>query len=278
MSPTRWATASRRRANRPAADGTRPLGPASVRRWSTSQSRPKSPARAAPPLARACPARGTGEQFRRSGMSACPPKRRWTKLPLPALRHQVMHRCDIRRKTNLPRKNLIRIDGEFVSAARRPDHPRGGARQRQVHPNALLPGGHHARGRLPAVHRGGLGSRPPAARLHHSGAGRHVASPPTPTKLAHYRRIALEFLFPSAITFAPCASPTITASCRPWRSALGVTTCAMPTTFRAAGGPVAPALCAGSQSLHPVYALRPGVRGSGRRARVGRRFARHPLA
>jgi bidirectional [NiFe] hydrogenase diaphorase subunit len=93
----------------------------------------------------------------------------------------------------MPDKISIRIDGEYVAARGGPDHSGSGARQRQVHSHALLAGRGLAGGRLPPVHRGGLGRQPAAARLHHSGAGRHERHHQS-EKLKQYRRIALELL------------------------------------------------------------------------------------
>jgi hypothetical protein len=70
---------------------------------------------------------------------------------------------------------------------------------------------------------------------------------------------------------------------RPLRAAglaqeLGVTTCATPTTTRAAGGHLPPALRPRPQPLRALHAVRAGVRRDRGRLRVGRRRARHPVA
>ena len=132
----------------------------------------------------------------------------------------------------MPEKISIRIDGEYVAGHRGPDHPGSRPRQRQIHPHALLPGRPQRRGRLPPVHRGGLRRGPPAARLHHSGAGRHVRH----HQLRKADRATAAWpsssSSPSAITTAPCASPTATASCRPWPSGWASLTCAIRTATR----------------------------------------------
>ena len=75
----------------------------------------------------------------------------------------------------MPEKMTVRIDGEYVAAharARRFSRwraPAASTSRRSATWRASPPVG-----RLPAVHGGGLRGRPPAARLHHAGAGRHV--------------------------------------------------------------------------------------------------------
>ena len=75
-----------------------------------------------------------------------------------------------------------------------------------------------------------------------SGVGRLLPACTTPVqdgmsvttnseKLTHYRRIAIEFLFSERNHHAPCASPTTTASCRPWRRSSGVTSVRYPYSY-----------------------------------------------
>ena len=158
----------------------------------------------------------------------------------------------------------------------RADHPRSGARGGQVHPDALLAGRHFVGGRLPPLHRGGLRRGPPAARLHHSGAGRHERHHQlreTHAVPADRRRV------PFQRTQSPCAVCVSNNHCELQAMAqrLGVTSVRYPYAYpKLAGGRVASALRAGPQPLHPVHALRPRMRGSRRRACLGREFARHP--
>ena len=64
---------------------------------------------------------------------------------------------------------------------------------------------------------------------------------------------------------------TITASCRPWPRSSGVTHVRYPYNYpAAAGGHLARALRARPQPLHPLHALRAGVRRGGGRPRLGR--------
>ena len=90
-------------------------------------------------------------------------------------------------------------------------------------------------------------------------------------KLAHYRRIDRRVAAsPSAITSAPSASPTATANCRRWRSARRHQRALSVRYPQAGRRPLARALRAGPQPLHPVHALRARLRRGGGRARVGR--------
>ena len=190
-------------------------------------------------------------------------------LPLPALRRP--ERRSVEGEIDDCRKRISSASTANWSRRRRADHPGSGPRQRQVHSGALLHEGPHARRRLPPVHRRGLRRRPAAAGLHHPGAGRHVASPPTPTKLQRYRRIALELLFAERNHY--CAVCVSNGHCELQTLAqkLGVTSVRYPYSYpKLAGGCLAPALRARPQPLHPVHALRAGVQRSGGRARVGR--------
>ena len=194
-------------------------------------------------------------------------------------------RCDIKDSPLMTENPIhactklsIRIDGEYVAAQRRPDHSGSRARQREVHPHALLAGRPDRRGRLPPLHRGGLGRGPPAARLHHAGAGRHerhhqlrearALSPhgariPVLGAQSPVRRVRLQ---------QPLRTAGHGAAAGRHQRALSLRLSA------AAGGRLARALRAGSQPLHPVHPLRAGLRRSGRRARVGheRRAASAP--
>ena len=82
----------------------------------------------------------------------------------------------------------------------------------------------------------------------------------------------------SATTSARPACRTATASCRRWRK-LGITHVRYSYNNPRLPVDMTPsALCARSQSLHPVHALRASLRRSGGRECVGGRLARHLLA
>ena len=87
-------------------------------------------------------------------------------------------RCDIRSAEQIRR---LRLDPEAEGPHRRrvrrrhsrPDRPRGGAGQQQVHPRPVLHGGPQRGRRVPAVHGRGVRRRAPAARLHDPRPGGH---------------------------------------------------------------------------------------------------------
>ena len=93
-------------------------------------------------------------------------------------------------------------------------------------------------------------------------------------KLTQLPPMALEFLFVERNHV--CAVCVSNGHCELQAMAqrLGVTSVRYPYNYpELAGGRVASALRAGPQPLHPVHALRAGLRGGGRRACLGRRRA-----
>jgi hypothetical protein len=176
----------------------------------------------------------------------------------------------------LTEKVKIRIDGEVIAATVGQTILEVARANEQVHPGAVLHGGPQRRRRVPAVHGRGLRRRRascPPARLRCRRAWRSTPPPRSSSPIGRWRSNCCSS---SAITSAPCAFRTTTASCRIWPEHgrdLRSLSIQLPATH---GGHVAPALRAGPQPLHSLYPLRANVRRDGGCARVGHRSARHP--
>ena len=98
-------------------------------------------------------------------------------------------------------------------------------------------------------------------------------------KLTRYRRITLELLLVErnhvcavCVSNGHCELQAMAYAAGRHQRALRL------QLSQAVGGPVASAIRARSQPVHPVHALRAGVRGTGRRARLGDHCARHSRA
>ena len=119
----------------------------------------------------------------------------------------------------------------------------------------------------------------PAARLHDARAGGPGGRHRAPPQLEAYRKIALELLF--AERNHVCAVCVSSGHCELQTLAQehGVTHVRYPYNYpRLRGRHLAPALRARPQPLHPLLALRAGLRRDRGRARVGHRRPRHPVA
>ena len=78
-----------------------------------------------------------------------------------------------RTNPSMPENISIRIDGEYVPAHEGQTILEVARAGGKYIPTLCWLEGTSSRRRLPPLHRGGLRRGPPAARLHHSGAGRH---------------------------------------------------------------------------------------------------------
>ncbi len=96
-------------------------------------------------------------------------------------------------------------------------------------------------------------------------------------KLTQYRRMSIELLFVERNHV--CAVCVSNGHCelQSMASALGISTVHLAYNFPALTcRPVASPICSRSQSLHSVHPLRPGLCGTGGRARLGDDLPRHP--
>ena len=97
-------------------------------------------------------------------------------------------------------------------------------------------------------------------------------------KLANYRRVVLELLLVERNHVCSVCVSNGHCELQTMAQQLGVTSVRFPYNYPKLPVDVSHrAIRAGSQSLHPVYAMRSRVRRSGRRARLGSDRARHPL-
>ncbi len=176
----------------------------------------------------------------------------------------------------MPSQISVRIDGELCTATEGQTIFEVAEANGKAIPVPVPPGRGELRRLLPPVPGRGRGARPPAARLHHPGPARHVGhhqlGPP-----AQHRLMALELLFIERNHI--CAVCVSNGHCelQALAQTLGSPTSATPTTAPPAGGRVASALRPRPQSLHPVHALRAGLRRDRGGARLGHRRPRHRL-
>ena len=161
--------------------------------------------------------------------------------------------------------------------ARRPDYPRCRPRKQHLHPNSLRHVGAYVARRLPPLPGGGEGRQQAAARLCHArrrghGSDRELGAPgPVPARHSGARlrraqprvqRLRDQRALRPAIHGAQAGHDA---------RAFSVSVSEPPR------GCIARTLRGGSQPLHSVRALRPGVRRNRRRAHMGHHVARRRL-
>ena len=176
----------------------------------------------------------------------------------------------------MPQKKIsLRIDGELVNAARGSDHPRRGTRQREVHSDAVLPGGTEPGRSLPPVHGGALRGRPAVPCLHHAGAGRHVGRHhfgPAVALPPHDHRVAAGGTQSRVRGVRRQRTLRVAGHGVHHGHHQRALCLQLPPP---AGRSVPSALRARPQPLHPVHALRAHLRRDRGSARVGDDLARH---
>ena len=180
------------------------------------------------------------------------------------------------RENPMPENISIRIDGEYVPAQQGQTILEVARAGGKYIPTLCYLAGTSSGGRLPPLHRGGLRRGTAAACLHHSGAGRHEChhqlreTDPVPA-------IAMEFLFSERNHQCAVCVSNNHCELQAMAQRLGVTPVRYPYAY--------PKLAV--DLSHPRYVLDHNrcilctrcVRvcdGGGRRACLGRQFARHP--
>ena len=189
-------------------------------------------------------------------------------MPLPALRRQSRER-ELEEGASLAAKKLsIRIDGELISAVEGQTILQAAKANGKYIPTlcdleGLTPVGAC---RLCIVEVSGTDRLFPACTTPMQDGMSVTTIPPSSRNTGAFR---WNCCWSSATTCAPPASPTAIANCSPWPPRWASARCALPTTIPSWRRPVPSALRARPQPLHPVHALRAGLRGTGGRACLG---------